>query len=381
MDYKRLQLRSFILSDLEKGKIRVGDQLPTEIEMVQKYSMSRATVREGIALLVQEGILSRKRGSGTFIRSLKARTSNKLLAALVSCQSGRWDNFGLIIQEIEQKVHDQGNSLIVCNHDSKKEKVERYLDRLVHDGVAGVIFSPIQLPGYKDVNLEIVRKLEDKGIPFVLIATPISADTLCRFSFVSSNGFAATREIVQHLVRLGHRRIAYIRGFSEVFSAEERFSGYMEEMRRQGLQVPEGYIKQIKVGDINLQGRQEVRELLSNQSAPTAVICIHDVVARNVIEETQKMGRKVPDDLAVVGFDDAYFASTLNPPLTTVRTPLAAEAALDAEILFEKINGTLTNERQEFLPCRLIIRESCGASPNLRTDPASIERTIQHQAI
>ncbi len=381
MDYKRLQLRSLILSDLEKGKIRVGDQLPTENQMVQKYSMSRATIREGIALLVQEGVLARKRGSGTFVQSLKPISGNKLLAAMVACNPGRWDTFGQVIQEIEQKVHDRGSSLIVCNHDNKKEKAQRYLDRIIRDGVAGVIFSPIHLPGFKDVNLEIIHRLEDNGIPFVLIGTPISADTVGRYSFVSSNGFAATREIVQHLVRLGHRRIAYIRGFSDIFSAEERFSGYKEEMRRQGLTVPEDYVKQIKVGDVNLQGRQETKELLSCPTAPTAVICIHDMVAKNALEEAQKLGRRVPDDLAVVGFDDLYFSATLNPPLTTVKTPLAAEAALDVEILFAKINGTLVNERQEFLPCRLIIRESCGAPPNLRTDSASNEMTIQHQAV
>jgi len=101
------------------------------------------------------------------------------------------------------------------------------------------------------------------------------------------------------------------------------------------------------------------------------VICTHDAVAKNVIEEVQGMGLNVPNDLAVVGFDDSYFAASLNPPLTTIRTPLAEEAALDVQILFEKINGNAVGERQEFLACELIVRESCGAKNAKRNQEAS----------
>ncbi|NLX06952.1 MAG: GntR family transcriptional regulator [Phycisphaerae bacterium] len=366
MTYKRCRLRSLILEQIEKGDIDVGDQLPTESQMVQQYGMSRATVREGIALLVQEGILARRRGAGTFVQSIKPRSDNKLLAAIVACQPGGWDNFGQVVHEIEARVHEQGYSLIVCNHESSREKTQAHLQRIIEQRVGGVIFSPIQLPGFTDFNLQVVQTLEDKGIPFVLIASPISGESLCRYSFVSSNGFAATREIVRHLAGLGHRRIAYIRGLPEVFSADQRFSGFCEEMKRQNLDMPDGYIRQIEVGPVEDQGRREVRELLAQSPSPSAVVCIHDSVARNVIEEVQSMGLSVPADLAVVGFDDLYFAAELNPPLTTVRTPLPDEAAMDVAILFKKINGTLTGERQEFLPCELVIRESCGAPPKLR---------------
>jgi len=115
MKYKRSQLRSLILSALSKGELAVGDQLPTEPEMIQKYRMSRATIREGIALLVEEGILSRRRGSGTFVSRLRPAPKGKMVAALIKCQYGGLDSFGLIAREIEQRVHEQGNALILCN--------------------------------------------------------------------------------------------------------------------------------------------------------------------------------------------------------------------------------------------------------------------------
>lgn len=374
MNYKRSQLRALILSSLNKGELSIGDQLPTETEMTQKYGMSRGTIREGIALLVQEGILSRRRGAGTFVAGLKPAKKCKQIAAVVACQHGQWDTFGQIVREIEHQIHERGDSLILCNHESRREKMDIYLQRIIDEQVAGVIFSPIQLPNMRDYNLEVVRRLEEHGIPFVLIASPISSDTLSRYSFVSSNGFEATRRIVRYLTELGHRRIGYIQGLQDVFSAQARFDGYIEEMRRCRLEVNSDDVKRILVGDVRDQGRQEVREMLAGASRPTAVICIHDMVAKNVIEEVHTLGLRVPNDVAVIGFDDLFFASTLTPPLTTVRTPLATEATLDVEFLYGKIAGTYTGERQEFLPCELVVRDSCGTAPH--AERQAIARTL-----
>ena len=95
------------------------------------------------------------------------------------------------------------------------------------------------------------------------------------------------------------------------------------------------------------------------------------------MEEVQAMGLSVPGDLAVVGFDDLYFTSKLHPALTTVRTPLAQEAAEDMKILYQKINGTLEGQRQEFLSTQLIVRESCGAPLELRGEISTEEFLVQ----
>ena len=108
VEYKRETLKKIILTDLKNGSIAVGDRLPTESQMVRKYGMSRATVREGIALLVQDGILVRKRGSGTFVRKSKPSNKRDLISILVGFNSDGSDNAGQIVHEIERRVHDQG---------------------------------------------------------------------------------------------------------------------------------------------------------------------------------------------------------------------------------------------------------------------------------
>jgi GntR family transcriptional regulator of arabinose operon len=360
MSEKQIHIRSNILTALNKGELKIGSKLPTENELALQYGISRATIREGIASLVQEGILTRRRGAGTFVQNLTPANGSKIIAAMVPCMRSHKDSFGESIRIIEDKLHDFGYSMILCNHDNDPAKAERYVHRLAQDGVSGVIFSPIQLPDGKEINLKILRRLEAQNLPFVLLGTPVSRDTLSRFSIVSSDGFSGTRQIARHLINLGHRRIAYIR-FEGIFSDDERYCGYVEEMHQQGLTIPPEYIKNVKPVAVEDQGQEEVRELLNLAEPPTAVMCLHDLAARNVMEEVQRMGLKVPENLAVTGFGDLYFADRLTPPLTTARLPIEEEADLLLKILFEKIKGDSTGEQQVFLNVDLIVRRSCGA--------------------
>ncbi len=365
---KGSQLRSAILASLARGELKLGDRLPTEIELIQKYGISRATVREGLASLVEDGILNRRPGAGTFIASTGTTNQSKIVAAMIPCVRNVEDVFYQMVRPIEDALHERGFSLILCNHDQNFDKIGRYVFRFCQERVAGIIFAPILLPGSLNQNMAALREFERAGIPFVLIDSAVSAETLPCHTLVSSNGFMAMRELVRHLAGLGHRRMAYISGLPEVFSTEQRRLGFLEEMRVQGLDVPKEHLKQIQLGPISNQGRQEIRELLSVRPAPTAVLCPHDFIARNVVEEVQKMGLRVPDDLAVVGFDDIPMAAHMDPPLTTTRQPTDAEGRLAVELLFEKMTGKFSGERQEFLPCRLIVRRSCGATQDQSMD-------------
>ncbi len=360
MTRKGTQFRSVILSALSRGDLKVGDKLPTEMELIQKYKLSRGALREGLASLVEEGILARRRKAGTFIASLSAVPQSKIFAAMVPCLRAR-DVFHQLVRTMEDELHERGYSLVLCNHDNDVEKIKRYAARLCEEQAAGVIFAPMTIPNSRQANLSALREFEKVGIPFVLIDSAVSPETLPQFSLVSSNGYTATREVVRHLTGLGHKRIAYIRGLPEVFNSDQRYNGFADEMQTQRLEIPDGYIKQLQMESLDVQGRAEVREFLAMRPAPTAVICAHDLVAINVMEEVQTLGLRVPEDLAVVGFDDIPQAERSNPPLTTVSQPVEEEGRLAVKMLFDKITRTQTGERQEFLPCRLRVRGSCGA--------------------
>lgn len=381
MSGKSSYLRTHILEALNTGKFKVGSRLPTESEFCREYGMARGTVREGLSELVKEGILARRRGAGTFVQCLTPPNRVKIVAAMISCiREG--DTAAHLIRSLEDHLHERGYSLILCNHDNDPEKIEQYLHRLSQDKVSGVIFTPIELPDSREKNLNIVTRLEEKNLPFVLMGTPISAETLGHYSIVTTNGFAAAREMVKHLVRVGHRRIAFI-NFPGNYTAEQRIGGFIKEMAQQGLELPASYLRNLNVGPVEKQGQAEIRELLALNSPPTAVICIHDMVAKNVIEEAGRMGLKVPQNIAVTGFGNMDFASNINPPLTTVRLCTDQEGTWLAKILLDKIHGQVVGEQQMFLTCDLAIRTSCGGvgTENMVNPTPPVSRTKALQSI
>ena len=356
------QLKSLVMSAVARGDLKVGDKLPSEREMIRQFGVSRAAIREGLSPLVDEGILERRRGAGTFIARLEPEPQTRIFAVMVPCANSVQENvYHQLLRPIEDALHERSSSLVLCNHDNDLEKIRRYVLRLCQDRVSGVIFAPMIISGCAEANLAALREFERAGIPFVLIDCAVSDETLPRFTLVAANDFAAAREIVRHLVALGHRRIAFIRGLAGVFSTDQRYLGFLEEMQIQDLAVPPEYAKQTAEEPLSEQGRRELRELLAAEAPPTAVICPHDVVAKNVIEEAHSAGLRVGADLGVVGFDDVPFAAHLDPPLTTVRQPTDEEGRLAVELLFDKLDGTMEGERQEFLACELIVRNSCGA--------------------
>ncbi len=359
MSGKSSYIRTHILEGLNQGKFKVGSRLPTESEFCRKYQMARGTVREGISALVKEGILARRRGAGTFVQNLTPPNRVKIIAAMISCiREG--NTAAHLIRAIEDRLHESGYSLILCNHDNDPEKIEQYLQRLSQDKVSGVVFAPIELPDSMEKNLHVVTRLEEKNLPFVLMGTPISAETLGHYSIVTTNGFAAAREMVKHLFRLGHRRIAFI-NFPGSYTTDQRLGGFLKEMKQQGLELPDNYLKNLKIEPVEKQGQEEIRELLALPAPPTAVICIHDGIAKNAIEEVQRMGLTVPQNIAITGFGDMDAAAAMDPPLTTVRLCTDQEGAWLTKILLDKIHGQVAGEQQMFLTCDLAIRKSCGA--------------------
>jgi len=355
---KRSQFRTLIHSAITSGKFRAGERLPTENEFSRQYGISRVTVREGFAALARDGILVRRRGAGTFVGNITPGCRSKTVAAILPGVLGAEGVYDQIIHGIENEVQERNYSLMLCNYGGDPEKVKRYISRLLEEKVAGFLFTPMVLENYRSVNLSFLHLFEDTGLPFVLVDNTISED-FGRFSFVGSAGFQAMREMTRHLISLGHRRIAYINGVGG-FNCERRLGGFVEEMQRQGLEVPSEHVLTLSEKS-QTDGRLEIRELMALKSAPTAVICFHDLLAKNVLAELRVMGMRVPDDIAVVGFDDLNFAEHWDPPLTTVRQPLSEVGGTAVSVLMDKLEGKLVGEIQRLLPCRIVVRASCGA--------------------
>jgi DNA-binding LacI/PurR family transcriptional regulator len=163
---------------------------------------------------------------------------------------------------------------------------------------------------------------------------------------------------IDHLVNLGHRRIAFIGG-RPLGDIRERGTAYLEHLAAQGLEVPEGYVR--NVSNDPAGGDQALRALMALEAPPTAVVCSTDHLALGVLHAVSDLGLRIPDDLSVVGFDDIPLASFTVPPLTTVRMPVAEMSAIAARLAMDEPGEDEPDRVADHVAVpELVVRKSTG---------------------
>lgn len=169
----------------------------------------------------------------------------------------------------------------------------------------------------------------------------------------------------QHLVDLGHRRIGFVSGLDDWIEAQNRLAGYQDILLKHGLTVDQALIKR---GDWGVDsGYQAAQDLLSLGEKPTAIFAANDIMALGVIYAVQDAGLQIPDDVALVGYDDREFAAWIRPALTTIRMPSYEMGQAAARLLLKQVSGEELEDATQ-IPGKLIIRQSCGASRLFQSD-------------
>ena len=212
-------------------------------------------------------------------------------------------------------------------------------------------------------NSDITAMLLETHLPLVLIGDQ-SDDP--RVTSVDVDNAAATQSLMTYLLELGHRRIAALRWSGFPYSVMLRLQGYREALEEYGIMEKD---QQIIAADWSEDWYhsflQPIRDLMSKPATerPTALFCFNDIIAINAIRILQEMGLRVPEDVSVVGFDDTREASTLQPPLTTVRQAPRLIGKRAAELLLSQIQDDAPPGSKEFIGTELVIRGSAGPPP------------------
>ncbi len=178
---------------------------------------------------------------------------------------------------------------------------------------------------------------------------------------ISTDNRAAARGATAHLLALGHRRIAHLSFASFDYQvALARWEGYRDALAEHGLEADPALLAH---GDFSAaSGYQAARELLRRPLRPTALFAGNDIMAFGAMRAIREHGLRIPEDIAVVGFDDMVLAEFADPPLTTVRTDPVVQGALGAEMLLQLIRGSAPAQRHVVMDTELIVRASCGAA-------------------
>lgn len=276
----------------------------------------------------------------------------KLLGVVL--RKGTWLMFGFfkeVLQGIQRVAFSQGYSLVIINPSQDGGLDLRTLMKSLNGHVRGLLLVA------PEADPDLLGAVAKAGLPAMVL---YGRHPDLSFVQVDNEGgaFAAT----EHLISLGHERIAFLNGPANAAGAQERMSGYLKALAKHGLPRREDYV--IAADYDQARGYKAMKEFLHRSPPPTAVFAANDYMALGAISAAQDEGLAVPGDVAVVGFDDLEMPSLTfrAPPLTTVRQPVYEIAKEGTEGLIFAIEGRITEVRQRVFPSQLIVRSTCGAS-------------------
>jgi DNA-binding LacI/PurR family transcriptional regulator len=260
---------------------------------------------------------------------------------------------GAVLHGVEEAAHDAGLGVVVSAALTRTRggRPERgWLDKLCARGSSGVLFNLAEL------NSTQYAWLEQHRIPYVMIDPVL--DPPPGVPSVGATNWQGGVSATEHLIGLGHERIAVIGGYRRKLCSSARVAGYRSAMASAGLKVPAEWVR---YGSFNETAAQrQMTELLALPQRPTAVFACSDAMALGVYQALREHGLRVPEDVSVVGFDDLPQAQWATPGMTTVRQPLSEMAATALRLLLRMMEGERSEGTRTELSTRLVIRESAA---------------------
>ncbi|NLJ74564.1 MAG: GntR family transcriptional regulator [Firmicutes bacterium] len=344
-----LQVKDFILDQIERGVFKEGELIPAERELAESLKISRYTVRRALQELVDEDYLYRVQGSGTFVKERNNNAAKR--SDSIGIVMPFWDaeTEMMLLSGMQKALRETEYSMTLFTSDNDSGKEIEGVRRLKDEGVAGLIIMPSEDPHGGKAALQ----LKKEGFPFVLVDRRVGGCiTDCVMSDNIQGGYSATK----HLVELGHRKIAFLRHENDQTSSiRDRFKGYEEAMSDHGLKDSLMFSYDYR------DGLSKLGEFLA-QRKYTAVVTGNGVVARDVVRKCREQDVAIPDELSVVSFDDLSILKMLDIALTTVTQHSEAMGAKAVHLLVDQINnrsGELRYYAQYYYPTQLVKRNSC----------------------
>jgi LacI family transcriptional regulator len=270
-------------------------------------------------------------------RQLRAGTSRSVGAVVLDIGN---PFFTEVARGIEDRLNEADCVLTLCSTDDSIEKESRYLRALEEQRVLGVLITPAE----QDVERLLTMRL--RGTPVVLLDRHSPNSSLCSVAVDDVRGGKLAAE---HLLALGHRRIGFINGPTHIRQCADRQLGVYNAVEAAGLDAAETVVEHT-VSALNADGGEEaISELLAIPQPPTAVFCVNDITAFGALRCLGRRGLVVPDDVAVVGYDDVEFAAMLSRPLTSVRQPKYQLGRAAADLLLAESFEEATHRHQQIL--------------------------------
>ncbi|MBT6982404.1 MAG: GntR family transcriptional regulator [Candidatus Marinimicrobia bacterium] len=345
---KYFQLQTWLQDRIEQGYYATNEKIPTENELVKLSGLSRATVRQALRNLENDGYIIRKKRLGSFVQKIEKKSTNIPTVGILipDIRSGYAP---ILARGAEDEATKNNVSLILCNTDDMLSQAGYHIERLIKLNVSGIIYIPVAASDQK--NLKVINKLIRKKIPVVLADRGIQDSNL---DFVTTNNFDGSRQITQHLINNGHERIAFLS--NNLYSTERlRYDGFMSKMKEHNInQDPSITIRDKGAFNVN-RYLNHAHQILKNKRKFTAVYAGHDRIALLFYAAAKNLGMRVPDDFSLVGYDNMPLTTV---SLTTMHQPIYEMGQESLRLIISRMNNEKSNIKNIILNSNLIERSS-----------------------
>jgi DNA-binding LacI/PurR family transcriptional regulator len=352
--YKRIyqKLRE-VLSD---GTYAQGTKLPSENDLVESFGASRPTIRRALAQLETEGFIQKRMGSGTVVAQQGSRKSH--VFGLLIPELGMTEIFEPICQGISQSHAGAQHDLLwgptFAPGISKELQAEKLCHYYIDRKVSGVFFAPMELiDGQDEVNLKIVRALEEAHIPIVLLDRDIALfPARSQFDVVGIDNHRAGYMLTEHLLLSGSRRIGFLARPNSAHTVNMRISGYQAALLQHLNAVDTALVKWADPAD------PLVLRAFIEQNQPDAILCANDYTAAQLLTTLNTLNIQVPQQIRVTGIDDVKYARLLQTPLTTIHQPCREMGAIALQAMLIRIANPSGPANDYLVDFQLIVRKS-----------------------
>ena len=361
-----IQIATYLRLLIQQDKLKNGTQLPTELELCKRFQCSRSTVRQALEMLVRDGDVKRVRGAGTFIAEKIVVSRSTLLAVIVPNVYN--SEFARFVQVLGMAARDTGHTLLLTVTNDVAEIEQAFIDEVAKLKIAGVIKFPTNI----ELEEETRNRFREYGLPYVIV-NDFWTDSR-RDYHVSYDEVAAVEMAVNHLVELGHKRIAWLDGTP--WPRSKAMDAFFKCLARRKLPHGEGHVLLFDIGE----KPPPVEQLYMNGALhPTAVVTPYDVGAGQLLQQLRKFEMRVPEDVSIVSLNGKPVELPLDIDLTTAVPP---NRKMIDQVLKTLAAGPQEGQVRHYMfqpgfhvgessaPCRettqALERERAGAAPALK---------------
>lgn len=350
---KYLALMNWIRAQIANGDLCIGDRLQSENELGERFSISRQTVRQATSVLENEGILERKRGSGTYISATMAVPKSRTMNIGVITTYLDDYIFPSIIKGIDNVLTQNGYTMQLSITYNKIENEMKILSTMLNNGVDGIIIEPTK-SGLPNLNADLFRQIKKHGIPCIFI-NGYYADI--SFPYVAMDDYACGQEAAKYLLGKHHTKIAGIFKSDDI-QGHLRYAGCAKMLKKHSILLYEDNVVWYTTEDIKLSFAESFEQRVLNRiEGCSAVICYNDQIALKVMDILAQNQKEVPKDISIISFDNSDLGVGANVGLTTFSHPKVELGKIAASNLIRLINQEHFDANVKFKP-DLVIRNS-----------------------